>query len=151
MIRAAPDLRGVSVDVVGLDNSLRAVYEDVRKHVVWEQLQRKEAQDASQAWLRAALGHHKHEKIVCYSSTKAERTSAFKRERDHIAASLARLINGLSTASQLTGEGVAPFLDQLGGIVRRLYGSDEGETPLVTRARHRQHLEGQGREVRAAG
>ena len=41
-----------------------------------------------------------------------------------------------------TGEGVAPFLDQLGGIVRRLYGSDEGETPLVTRARHRQHLEG---------
>jgi len=41
-----------------------------------------------------------------------------------------------------TGEGVAPFLDQLGGIVRQLYGSDEGETPLVTRARHRQHLEG---------
>ena len=101
------DLRGVSVDVVGLDSALRAVYEDVRKHVLWEQLQRKEAQDASQAWLRAALGHHKHEKLICSSSTKSERTAAFKKERDHIA-SLTRLINGLTTASQLTGEGVAP-------------------------------------------
>ena len=57
---------------------------------------------------RAALGHHKHEKLICSSSTKSERTAAFKRERDHIASSIARLLNGLTTASQLTGEGVAP-------------------------------------------
>ena len=41
-------------------------------------------------------------------NSKSDRTAAFKRERDHIASSIARLLNGLTTASQLTGEGVAP-------------------------------------------
>ena len=131
------DLRGVSVDVVGLDNALRAVYEDVRKHVLWEQLQRKEAQDASQAWLRAALGHHKHEKTICSSSTKSERTAAFKRERDHIASSLARLINGLTTASQLTGEAVPPRLE----VVESGFAELEEATPSIARPRTPQKLE----------
>ncbi len=40
-----------------------------------------------------------------------------------------------------TGVGVGPFVEALGGIVRELYGADGREPALVTRARHRQHLE----------
>ena len=82
--------------------------------------------------------HHKHEKIVCYSSVKNERTSAFKKERDHIAASLARLINGLSTASQLTGEGVAPPRLE---VVESGFAELEEATPSIARPRTPQKLE----------
>jgi tRNA modification GTPase len=42
--------------------------------------------------------------------------------------------------SCLTQEGVQPFLAALGSLVAQLYGTDSREPPLVTRARHRQHL-----------
>ena len=94
----------------------------------------------SQAWLRAALGHHKHEKLICSSSTKSERTAAFKKERDHISASLARLLNGLTTASQLTGEGVAPPRLEVieSGFVDDII---EEATPSIARPRTPQKLE----------
>jgi len=42
--------------------------------------------------------------------------------------------------SCLTQQGVQPFLDSLSSLVGSIYGGDEREAALVTRARHRQHL-----------
>ena len=102
------DLRSVAIDVVSVDKALRGAYEDLRKHVLWEVLQRRDASDASQAWVRAALGHHLHEKTVCTSSTKGERTAAFMRDRAHIAASLQRILSNVDASTRLAAEGAAP-------------------------------------------
>ena len=85
------DLRGVSVDVVGLDSALRAVYEDVRKHVLWNSSS-KGGPGRVASVVGAALGHHKHEN-VCSSSTKSERTAAAKRAGPHSASLVNKIVN----------------------------------------------------------